>query len=234
MISSTRLCGLKIVLDAAGLAYIPEFRALIAADLHLEKASHFARRGRHLPPYDTTATLAVLRRAIATHRPHRFIALGDNFHDVDGPDRLGDDDLAALKAIAGTVPVTWITGNHDPVLPAFIGGTIASEVHLGPLVLRHHPQAAAHGEIAGHLHPCASVVARGRRVRCKCFASDARRLILPSLGAFTGGLSVRAPAIASLFDSDDFHVWMLSQTRLHRFAASRLSRHRERTSAAAP
>ncbi len=37
-------------------------------------------------------------------------------------------------------------------------------LHIGSLVLRHHPtEALAPGEIAGHLHPCAKVTGRGRQ-----------------------------------------------------------------------
>ena len=42
------------------------------------------------------------------------IALGDSFHDGDGPARLGDDDRAALAALQRGRDWIWITGNHDP------------------------------------------------------------------------------------------------------------------------
>ena len=38
--------------------------ALLVADLHLEKASWFARLGQFLPPYDSHATLVALERDI--------------------------------------------------------------------------------------------------------------------------------------------------------------------------
>ena len=40
--------------------YLPARRALIVADLHLEKASWFAARGQMLPPHDCLATLETL------------------------------------------------------------------------------------------------------------------------------------------------------------------------------
>ena len=45
---------------AAGVLYWPARRALLVADLHLEKASWFARLGQFLPPYDSHATLSAL------------------------------------------------------------------------------------------------------------------------------------------------------------------------------
>ncbi|TMJ37582.1 MAG: phosphoesterase, partial [Alphaproteobacteria bacterium] len=51
------LSGIDLLPDLAGALYVPDFEALLVADLHLEKASSLARRGVHLPPYDTRATL---------------------------------------------------------------------------------------------------------------------------------------------------------------------------------
>ena len=50
----------RLVADCEGALYWPEERALIVADLHLEKGSSYAARGVLLPPYDTAATLARL------------------------------------------------------------------------------------------------------------------------------------------------------------------------------
>jgi metallophosphoesterase superfamily enzyme len=44
----------------SGALYWPAERALLVADLHLEKLSSFAPRGQFLPPYDTGLTLARL------------------------------------------------------------------------------------------------------------------------------------------------------------------------------
>ena len=57
----------------------------------------------------------------------------------------------------------WIAGNHDPALPDDLGGVVANEVAIGPIVFRHEPTGAA-GEIAGHLHPKARVATRARSV----------------------------------------------------------------------
>ena len=43
-----------------GALYWPAQQALLVADLHLEKASWFARLGQFLPPYDSHATLTAL------------------------------------------------------------------------------------------------------------------------------------------------------------------------------
>ena len=85
----------------------------------------------------------------------------------------------------------WIAGNHDPVPPAWLGGTVAEEVAIGGLLFRHEPlPVKARGEIAGHLHPCATVTRRGHSLRRRCFVSDGARILMPSFGAYAGGLDV--------------------------------------------
>ena len=49
----------------SGALHWPAERALLVADLHLEKASWFARGGQMLPPYDSIATLADLDAIVA-------------------------------------------------------------------------------------------------------------------------------------------------------------------------
>ena len=70
------------------------------------------------------------------------------------------------------------------------------------------------GEVAGHLHPAAKVVAYSRGVRRPCFITDGRRIVLPAFGAFTGGLNVRDPAIAGLFASPPMAA-ALGRDRVH-------------------
>ena len=51
-------CGVELRALPQGALFWPDRRALLVADLHLEKASWFARLGQMLPPYDSIATLA--------------------------------------------------------------------------------------------------------------------------------------------------------------------------------
>ncbi|NWG46306.1 MAG: ligase-associated DNA damage response endonuclease PdeM [Alphaproteobacteria bacterium] len=214
------LAGLSVRLDPAGAAFLPDFGTLIVSDLHLEKASAFAARGQPLPPYDTEDTLARLEAVIEAHAPARLVSLGDSFHDGEAGARMAPSHLRRLRALTDRLATVWITGNHDPVPPAS-GGEVRAELPLGPLVLRHEPRPGALGEIAGHFHPCASLTLRGRRLRRKCFATDGSRLILPAFGAFTGGLDLGAPALATLF-GPGLEAFLLGAGTLYRFPAGAL------------
>ena len=207
--------GERLLLDACGAAFAGAHSTLIFADLHFEKGSSYARSRQFLPPYDTAATLLRMAQAIARHRPARVIALGDSFHDRGAGERLDSAQRDQLQALGRSAHFTWITGNHDPQPPVWLEGEVVESLRLGGLVFRHEPLAAFEpGEVAGHLHPCARVAKWGRGVRRRCFVSDGLRLILPSFGAYTGGLDVGDAAISSLF-TGSFHAYMLGSSRVY-------------------
>ncbi|WGR94062.1 ligase-associated DNA damage response endonuclease PdeM [Bradyrhizobium sp. ISRA443] len=219
-VSRVTVADVAFVADFSGALFWEEQRLLVVSDLHLEKGSSFAARGVLLPPYDTVATLSRLAAVIARHDPRQVIALGDSFHDRDAHERLSEADREALAALQARRNWIWISGNHDPVLPADLGGVVATEVAIGPIVFRHEPTGSS-GEIAGHLHPKARVPTRGRSIERRCFASDGERAVMPAFGAYTGGLSIRDAAFAKIFGSPGFMAHVLGDNRVHAFAASR-------------
>jgi len=148
------------------------------------------------------------------------IALGDSFHDRDAHERLSTSNREMLAAMQVRRDWIWISGNHDPALPPDLGGTVANEVAIGPIVFRHEPTGAV-GEIAGHLHPKARVPTRGRSMERRCFASDGERAVMPAFGAYTGGLSIRDVAFAKIFGASGFMAHVLGDNRVHAIAATR-------------
>jgi metallophosphoesterase superfamily enzyme len=107
------VAGTALFADFAGAIFWPEQSLLAIADLHLEKGSSFAKKGVLLPPYDTAATLAALARVLAHYQPRVVVALGDSFHDGDGPARIADEDRAELKKLQRGRDWIWIAGNHE-------------------------------------------------------------------------------------------------------------------------
>ncbi len=213
---SLALGAATLIADRSGALYWPAERTLIVADLHLEKGSAFARRGQMLPPYDTRATLLRLSAVIARFEPATVIALGDSFHDIAGPDRLAADDVRLLVSLQSGRTWVWVAGNHDPVHDRRLGGEAAGKVEIAGLALRHEPDAATGGpEIAGHLHPAARLVWNGGSVRTRCFASDARRVVMPAFGAFAGGLNLVSEPFAALFQGRPARVDMIGASGLY-------------------
>lgn len=211
------LAGERLMLDPAGALHWPATDMLIVSDLHLEKGSAFARRGMLLPPWDTHATLDRLTLLLRRYQPQVVVALGDSFHDPEGAARLPAGEIARLNAMTQAHRFIWVQGNHDPAPPARVGGDAVAEFATARLVFRHHAAVGATGEISGHYHPKASIPARGGTVSRPCFIADARRIILPAFGAYTGGLDVRDPAILRLFPRGA-RVFLLGKERLFSFA----------------
>ncbi|WP_420959380.1 ligase-associated DNA damage response endonuclease PdeM [Brucella sp. IR073] len=210
------IAGVEALCDPAGALYFPDMRLLVVSDLHLEKGSSFARRGMLLPPYDTAATLDLLAAVIARHNPAIVVSLGDSFHDGQASARLPAPYVFRLKHLMAGREWIWISGNHDPESPVDLPGDVADELAFGPLIFRHEPQkGSAPGEIAGHLHPAAKIIRRGRSVRRPCFASDGERLIMPAFGAYTGALNVLDRAFRGLFAEERFLAFMLGSDRVY-------------------
>jgi DNA ligase-associated metallophosphoesterase len=219
-ISTIDVADVTLVADLSGALFWEQQSLLVVSDLHLEKGSSFAARGVLLPPYDTVATLGGLAAVIARYEPRMVIALGDSFHDRNAHDRLSAPDREAIATFQTRRDWIWISGNHDPALPPDLGGVVASEVAIGPIVFRHEPTGAS-GEIAGHLHPKARVSTRGRSMERRCFACDGERAVMPAFGAYAGGLNIRDVAFAKIFGTPGFMAHVLGDVRLHTIAAHR-------------
>jgi DNA ligase-associated metallophosphoesterase len=212
--------GVVAVCDPLGGLYLPEAGLLVVSDLHLEKGAAFARRGMMLPPYDTVATLNILAAVIARYDPKIVVSLGDNFHDRIGSRHLPQDLRALICAMARGRDWIWINGNHDPDGTVDLPGSSADELVHGGLVFRHEPSlvsgpGGSKGEIAGHLHPAATVRRREKSVRRPCFASDGNRLLMPAFGVLAGGLDLRHRAMHGLFDREALVAHLLGRDRIY-------------------
>lgn len=210
------ISGMRAVCDQRAALHFPDIDLLVVSDLHLEKGSSFARRGRLLPPYDTAATLARLASVVEDYAPKTIISLGDSFHDGEGAARLPEPFRDSLIGMMKGRDWFWVAGNHDPDAPDDLPGETVQELAVGGLAFRHEPsKGLVEGEVAGHLHPCARIVQRSRSVRRRCFASDGLRLVMPAFGAFTGSLNVLDKAFAGLLQRERLTAHMLGEGRTY-------------------
>ncbi|MDD2876543.1 MAG: ligase-associated DNA damage response endonuclease PdeM [Acidiphilium sp.] len=202
----------RFMLDPAGVVFWPRRRTLIVADLHLEKASSQAGRGQLLPPYDSRTTLDRLALLVRHYAAERVIALGDSFHDRHGAARLAPEDAARVARMEMGQTFIWIMGNHDPSDAAL------SELREGEVIFRHQAGEVAAGgiEFSGHFHPKARIATRAAAIARPCFVVDQHRVLLPSFGAYTGGLDVASPPLRALFPRGG-QVFLLGRDRLYAF-----------------
>ena len=193
----------------------PARRALLVADLHLEQGSWFARAGQLLPPFDSRATLDRLAALVDALDPAEIWALGDSFHDAEGPERLSRDEHAIIARIVRGREMMWIAGNHDAA--AALPGESADEALVAGIVLRHDARAREHRpEISGHWHPKLRVRGATGPVARPCFATCETRLVLPAFGALTGGFDVLANPLRALL-GDPAEAVVATRERLLRF-----------------
>ena len=221
--------GHEMLLGPARALYWPAERTLLVADLHLEKASWFAKAGQMLPPYDSRDTLERLADAVRITGARRVITLGDNFHDDAGALRLDAHCTGMLEALTRALDWVWITGNHDKALGSLgakgFGGTIVDELEVGGIELRHEARAGETApELSGHYHPKLRVNVRNRHIARPCAvlgrsAAGAERMILPAFGTLTGGMDAGAPEIlAALQPANRIEALMPAKGRIARFA----------------
>ena len=222
--------GEEFVLTTSRGLYWPRERALLVADLHLEKASFYAKHGQLLPPYDSRETLERVAAAIRETGARRVFTLGDNFHDSAGVDRLEPHAAGMLAALTRATEWVWIIGNHDKgvegaAMEARAGGELAEEIEIAGMVLRHQARAGeTRPELSGHFHPRVQLTVRERHIRrpCAVVSSDGAgsgRMILPAFGALTGGMDAADPAIlAALQPARAIDAVLPAGGRLARFA----------------
>ncbi len=212
--------GHRLTLSPEGALYWPAESMLVVSDLCLEKEGPCAMRGRFLPSSDTRETLERLERAVAMSGASRILFLGDSFLDADGPDRLGLAERDCLEDICGALQAIWVQRNNG-------GGWVPPRARpcevfaLGGLTFRHEASRHGHGEISGHFHPCVEMPDAGGIAHSRCFIEDGRKMVMPSFGAFTGGLDVREPAIAAHFPGG-FTVHVLGMEKIHTLPTERL------------
>src|SRR3546814_1733534 len=67
--------------------------------------------------------------------------LGDSFHDREAAARIVPAVAARLHAQAAATRIVWIAGNHDGLAGGAWGGTVAEEMVVDGIVLRHQCRA---------------------------------------------------------------------------------------------
>jgi len=205
----------------------PEQGALLVADLHLEKASWYARSGQMLPPYDSRGNLDRLQSIIVEHDVQMVYSLGDNYHDVEGECRLERKAAGLLRQLTRQARWIWITGNHDRELSAPYGGEVshsawiggkASDGPTGDILLCHEPEHHIDApQICGHFHPKLRIRQRGRHVSRRCYTISENLLIMPSFGNLTGGLDAADEAIANAHAGQPYRALLPVRNRLTQF-----------------
>lgn len=189
-----------MALHYSGVLLWPEQSLVVVADLHLEKASHFATRGQFLPPFDSAETLSKLMSLLETFSVKKLMLLGDSFHDADGYHRMTSEAQELFDKMCARYELIWVAGNHDgDFVPSHLERVEA--LTLNSITFRHQAQIPADYEISGHFHPKVFMRYKRERLSKPCFVENGKRMILPAFGTFTGGLDIRDDVFRSMFEN---------------------------------
>ena len=212
-IRSIKFAGHEFRPHPCGSLYWPAEDILIISDLHLEKGSSFVKRGLFLPPYDTTETLEKLQAICEKVQPRTLLFLGDVFHDHKALERMQETDRRILESLISHYKMVWIEGNHDPAT-APQGIDVLQDFKIQNIIFRHIAGEDEGFEMSGHYHPCIKFSHKGQKVRRPCFLVSERKLIMPSFGAFTGGLDIHEEALQSVI-GPTFKAYAMGHKNVH-------------------
>ena len=158
----TQVGAADALLRISGALWLEAGRALVVADLHLEKGSSYASRGQMLPPYDTAETLRRLAAEVAALSPAAVILLGDTFHDRRSEDRLAAGHADRLRALAAEQP--WWTPGTGHGYAAITYGWLIGELLrlLDDIIVRL--QIPTQGCVLTHVTTTLGLIGRGAPV----------------------------------------------------------------------
>ena len=138
-------------LACSGVSYWEEQKALLVADVHLGKISHFRKYGSAVPQSAIQTNFDRLDEAVTEFQPQKIIFLGDLFHSALNAEwNLFENWLQKQQA-----EIILIAGNHDIISPIHyeeLGVKIYQELQIENFRLTHHPEEKEKDfNICGHI-----------------------------------------------------------------------------------
>ena len=178
--------GEDFILDPSGALFWEAQGALMLADIHLGKITHFRKHGIAVPREPITDFYVRIEKLIQKYQFQQLYFLGDLFHS-----NLNSEwDTFVSWSQKQAFEMTLIAGNHD-ILPAQAYQKtplhVVENLVLGEFILTHHPEEHTPFNLCGHIHPGIMLRGPGRQgLKLSCFFQRPNQLILPAFGAFTG------------------------------------------------
>ncbi|MGB9988809.1 ligase-associated DNA damage response endonuclease PdeM [Pseudoduganella rhizocola] len=186
------VAGERVLLLPQKALFWPREKMLLVADIHFGKAASFRALGIPVPRGTTTENLARLDALIDAYGVQHILFLGDFLHAKAAHASSTLRAMLAWRARHPQLRLTLVRGNHDrhagdPSEQLRID-MVDEPFTIAPFSFCHHPDLQAPGFVlAGHVHPVYRLRSGWESLRLPCFVFGARRAILPSFGAFTGG-----------------------------------------------
>jgi len=193
----------KLVLLPERALYLPQYRMLVVADVHIGKSAHFRKEGLIMPAVSSAADLDLVGALCYRYEVSDVLFLGDLFHSRFNSEWFLFENFLHKHP---DLHIILAKGNHD-ILPEFLleesNVVLADSFVAGDLLFTHHPlEAPVPGtlNIAGHIHPGCLLRNKGfQSYRLPCFYFCDNVLLLPAFGSLTGMHMVRKTEGARIF-----------------------------------
>jgi len=177
----------SLSLHPNGAIFWKEKNALLIADVHLGKVSHFRKHGSAVPQQALLDNFIKLDEVLHYFGASTLYFLGDLFHSYINQEWILFEEWVKSK----TIKIVLIAGNHDIISPQKfenIGVSVCSERIVDNFLFTHHPkERTGFFNFCGHIHP--GVMLSGfakQRLLLPCFYQSKYQMILPAFGVFTG------------------------------------------------
>ena len=201
-----------------GELYWQNKKTLIISDLHFEKGSFFSETRQFIPPFDTIETLRQLSKFIDDYPVEMIIFLGDLVHDKFAFQRMTGEAKKIFFEILKNINCTLTIGNHDDAsFLKDIGLNLTENIIIDDICFSHHPTIDKKFSVFGHYHPKVKLKINSRGIWTSCFIANKEKLLMPSYGYFTGGLSIKSLEIQKLFEPE-YEVYPLTKEKVYKLA----------------
>ena len=211
------------ILAAERAAFWKEKKILLTSDPHLGKGAAFRKLGVPVPGGTTAADLERLSLLIKRFGPDVLLILGDLMHAAAGKTMEVRDLLARWRNSFSSLFIVLVQGNHDQRAGGppeeFRVNRVVQELEEGPFFFVHaRKESLSRYVIAGHTHPCVSLVSSGRiKESFRCFFFSRDFAILPAFGSFTGSKAIQPKGGDRIFLVQENEIYRLPPIRKDEF-----------------
>ncbi|NBL63652.1 ligase-associated DNA damage response endonuclease PdeM [Flavobacterium sp. NST-5] len=187
MTNTIKINDNTFVLHSKGAVFWEEKKALLIADVHLGKVSHFRKHGVAVPKIAVSKNFTRLTEVVDYFNPESVIFLGDLFHSSKN----SEWHLFVEWSNCCVAEIILIAGNHDVIAKENydkISVKVFKELEIDGFLLTHHPtEREGFFNFSGHIHPGIKLRGfGGHHVKLPCFFQKENQMILPAFGEFTG------------------------------------------------
>ncbi len=161
--------------------------ALIIADVHLGKGTHFNKAGMPIPKATLDKEIENLELIISKYQPDSVVFLGDLFHSTINSEW---DTFVSFLNNYSTIEFILVKGNHDVIPETYYqheNFKAVGIIEYDDFVLSHEPIEYNKLVICGHIHPAIKVKGKAKQtLTLPCFYKTDKHFILPAFGGLTG------------------------------------------------